>query len=83
MLIFLSQFLYFCFRFSSLDVALWSTNGTEVDVFLKKDAVDGVRQVLKDNQIGYTVLIDDMQKQIENENPPQEEIEALQNRNGM
>lgn len=64
-------------------MALWSTNGTEVDVFLKKDAVDGVRQVLKDNQIGYTVLIDDMQKQIENENPPQEEIEELQNRNGM
>lgn len=64
-------------------MALWSTNGSEVDVFMKKDAVDGVRQVLTDNKIGYTVLIADMQKQIETENPPQEEIEALQNRNGM
>lgn len=50
---------------------------------MKKDAVDGVRQVLTDNKIGYTVLIADMQRQIETENPPQEEIEALQNRNGM
>lgn len=65
-------------------MALWSiNNATEVDMFLKKSAVDGVRQVLKENNIQYTVLVEDMQRQIEQENPPQSEIEQLQNRNGM
>lgn len=50
---------------------------------MKKSAIDGVRKVLEDNHIRYSVLVDDMQKQIEQENPPQFEIEALQNRNGM
>lgn len=65
------------------DVAFWSSNGTEVDMFLKRSAVDGVRGVLDANNIRYSILIEDMQKQIERENPPIEEIEALQNRNGM
>lgn len=65
-----------------VDIALWSTNGSEVDVFLKKSQIDDVRQVLNDNHIHYSVLIEDMQTQIEKENPPQHEIEALQNRNG-
>lgn len=77
------MYFIYVFRYFYLDVALWSTNGTEVDVFLKKSAVDGVRQVLKENNIPYSVLIEDMQTQIEHENPPIEEIEALQNRNGM
>lgn len=64
-------------------MALWSSNGTDVDVFVKKSAVDGVRQVLNENNIRYTILIDDMQRQIEQENPSQNEIEELQNRNGM
>lgn len=64
-------------------MALWSINGTEVDMFLKQSAVEGVRQVLKENDIPYTVLVADMQRQIEEENPPQSEIEQLQNRNGM
>ena len=64
-------------------MALWSINGTEVDMFVKKSAVEGVRQVLKENNIPYTVLVEDMQKQSESENPPQSEIELLQNRNGM
>lgn len=52
-------------------------------MFLKQSAVEGVRQVLKENDIPYTVLVADMQRQIEEENPPQSEIEQLQNRNGM
>lgn len=66
-----------------IDVALWSINGTEVDMFLKQSAVEGVRQVLSENNIAYTVLVADMQRHIEEENPPQSEIELLQNRNGM
>lgn len=52
-------------------------------MFIKKPVVDDVRKVLQEHNINYTVLVDDMQRQIETENPPQSEIEALQNRNGM
>lgn len=52
-------------------------------MFVRKSAVEGVRRVLKEHDIPYTVLVDDMQRQIEEENPPQSEIEQLQNRNGM
>lgn len=69
--------------FRITDVSLWSINGTEVDVFVRKSAVQGVRQVLKENNIPYKILVEDMQRQIEDENPPQSEIEQLQNRNGM
>lgn len=64
-------------------MALWSTNGTEVDVFVKKSVIDDVRKVLQNHNVNYTILIEDMQRQIEIENPPQEQIEELQNRNGM
>lgn len=66
-----------------IDISLWSINGTEVDMFVRKSAVEGVTQILKENNIRYTVLVADMQRQIEEENPPQSEIEQLQNRNGM
>lgn len=52
-------------------------------MFVRRSAVEGVTQVLKENNIRYTVLVEDMQRQIEEENPPQSEIEQLQNRNGM
>lgn len=65
------------------DVSLWSINGTEIDMFVRRSAVEGVRQELKENNVPYTVLVEDMQRQIEEENPPQSEIEQLQNRNGM
>lgn len=52
-------------------------------MFVRKSAVEGVTQILKENNIRYTVLVADMQRQIEEENPPQSEIEQLQNRNGM
>lgn len=52
-------------------------------MFVRRSAVEGARQVLKENNIRYTVLVADMQRQIEEENPPQSEIELLQNRNGM
>lgn len=73
----------FCFELLFLkDVSLWSINGTEIDMFVRRPAVEGVTQVLKENNIRYTVLVEDMQRQIEEENPPQSEIEQLQNRNG-
>lgn len=52
-------------------------------MFVRRSAVEDAARVLKENNIRYTVLVADMQRQIEEENPPQSEIEQLQNRNGM
>lgn len=61
-----------------------SKNGTtaSVDVFLKKPSVIGARKLLDDAHVHYDVVIEDLQKAIETENPPKEEIEQLQNRKG-
>lgn len=61
-----------------------SKNGTtaSVDVFLKKPSVIGARKLLNDANVQYDVVIEDLQKAIETENPPKEEIEQLQNRKG-
>lgn len=59
-------------------------NGTSasVDVFLKQPSVIGARKLLDDAKVKYDVVIEDLQKAIETENPPKEEIEQLQNRKG-
>lgn len=38
--------------------------------------------MLSEANISYSILIEDLQKDIENENPPKEQIEMLQNRKG-
>lgn len=69
--------------FQIIDIALWSANSSAVDLFLKKPEIPEVSQRLKDANVRYSIVVDDYQKLIEQENPPKEEIEALQNRNGM
>lgn len=65
------------------DIALWNSNGSSVDVFLKKSAIDGgAGDFLRSTKVGYSIVINDMQKEIENENPPKAEIELLQDRKG-
>lgn len=71
----------FYFTFIS-DVAMWNVNETSVDLFLKRSAVDGAGQALQAANVSYSILINDVQKEIETENPPQEQIEQLQNRKG-
>lgn len=75
----------FCFFGSTnfTDFSIWGTNGSAIDVFLKKSQIDEVGQRLNEANIQYNIVVEDYQKEIEQENPPQEEIELLQNRNGM
>lgn len=61
---------------------MWNTNGSYVDLFLKEISVSGAGQLLRDANVPYSVLIENMQYEIENENPSKEEIEKLQNRQG-
>lgn len=67
----------------SADIAVWNSNGSTVDVFLKKSAIDnGAAEFLNKAAVRYSVVIENMQKEIDNENPPQDEIEQLQDRKG-
>lgn len=52
-------------------------------MFLEKSAVDDAAQTLREANIKFDVIIDDYQREIDNENPSLEEIEFYQNRNGM
>lgn len=52
-------------------------------MFLKKSAVDDAAQTLREANIKFDVIIEDYQREIDNENPSLEEIEFYQNRNGM
>lgn len=61
---------------------MWNVNETSVDLFLKRASVDGARVALQAANVTYSILINDVQKEIETENPPQEQIEQLQNRKG-
>lgn len=75
-------FCFLHFFHISIDFSIWGTNGSAIDVFLKKSQIDEVGQRLNEANIQYNVVVQDYQKEIEQENPPQEEIEQLQNRNG-
>ncbi|XP_047526068.1 carboxypeptidase B-like [Pieris napi] len=64
-------------------IATWSGNHSYVDVFVKPHAVENVTRAFKRENIEYDIIIDDLQKRIDEENPPldQNEIE-LQDRRG-
>lgn len=64
------------------DVALWNTNGTSVDLLLKQPAVSGAGQLMAAANVSYAVLIENLQADIEAENPPADVIQQLQNRKG-
>lgn len=61
---------------------MWNVNRTSVDMFLKKPVIMEARQLLDKANVTYEVIIDNLQNAIEEENPPKEVIEQLQNRKG-
>lgn len=63
-------------------MALWNTNGTSVDLLLKQPSLSAATRLMAAANVSYAVLIDDLQRDIEAENPPAEVIQQLQNRKG-
>lgn len=53
-----------------------------VDMFVKQAVVDDAREFLKKAQIPFEVIIEDVQDAIDTENPPLDEIDLWQNRDG-
>lgn len=67
---------------SSYDVAMWNLNQTCVDMFVKKAAVNDATRLLQSANIPFDVLIEDVQQAIDEENPPKDQLDLWQNRNG-
>ncbi|KAF5296418.1 hypothetical protein FQR65_LT01405 [Abscondita terminalis] len=64
-------------------VSNWARNGTFYDVFVKQKCVEQISQKLRENGIKYEVVSDNVQKWIDEENPPiNEDIDELQDRRG-
>lgn len=62
--------------------ALWNANGTSVDMLLKQPEVQGATKLLAGANVRYNVIIDDLQREIDEENPEPSVTEQLQFRQG-
>ncbi|KAJ8927855.1 hypothetical protein NQ314_019657 [Rhamnusium bicolor] len=49
---------------------MWGGNATSIDILVKPDSIDKVNAILAQENIKYEVTIDDLQKAIDEENPP-------------
>ncbi|XP_031621116.1 carboxypeptidase B-like [Contarinia nasturtii] len=52
---------------NEFDVSFWRTSNAAADMFLKKSVIESARQILNENNIEYSVRVEDMQKHIERE----------------
>lgn len=64
------------------EAAMWSLQSESVDMFLKKSLVDKAKSFLKSSNVNFDVIIADVQNAIDSENPPKDQLELWQNRNG-
>lgn len=62
---------------------MWGGDLMHIDVLVKNKSLDNVRNVLRNNQIKFDVIIDDIQKAIDEENPPISNDDELQIRQGI
>lgn len=53
-----------------LEITFWGGNLTTIDMVLKPEYVEEIRQLLSQEHIKYQVLFQDLQKAIDEENPP-------------
>lgn len=61
---------------------MWGGNATIIDILVRDSSVEKVKQKLEESKIRYEVIIEDLQKAIDEENPPIEESEDLDDRKG-
>lgn len=66
----------------NFQISMWNLQKGHVDVFVKQPVVKSAKQLLKNSNVPFEVVIDDLQKAIDEENPPKEQIVEWQVRNG-
>lgn len=64
------------------DGQVWRSIKQEIDYLVKSNSVEEAGEFIRATNLSHVVLIDNLQKIIEDENPPKEEIEKFQNRKG-
>lgn len=62
----------------------WASNTTSVDIYIKKDKIQEVKQALNNASMDFRILVEDVQQAIDEENPPQkfEELNEFSTRKG-
>lgn len=62
----------------------WASNTTSVDLFVKKDKLKEVKQSLSNASMDFRVLLEDVQRAIDEENPPltSDELNEFTSRKG-
>lgn len=83
--LFLFLFIYLLFFiFSQIVFSVWSGNDTTMDIMVRQDAIPRVSRILREKNVRYDVVINDLQKAIDEENPPlsEELMEELEGRKG-
>lgn len=60
------------FFYSFLDISMWGGNTTSIDILVKPNSLKKVDSILNEFNIQHEVLIEDLQKAIDEENPPEE-----------
>lgn len=64
-------------------ISTWGGNHSSVDILVKPEAIQNVTRVFKRDNIDFDIVIDDLQRRINEENPPLDANELeLQDRRG-
>lgn len=66
-------------------LSLWVGNDTAVDVMIRSEEISRVSRYLKQKELQYEVVIEDLQRAIDEENPSLsvQEMEELEGRKGL
>lgn len=66
-----------------LVIASWGGTESSIDVLIKPKVIENVTTILKSKEIPYSIMIEDLQQRINEENPPLDENDSeLQDRRG-
>lgn len=57
------------------DITMWGGNSTSVDILVKPKSLGKVDKSLRENEIKFDIVIQDLQRAIDEENPPVIELD--------
>lgn len=70
------------FQVSMWSLQMRSLNGSYVDMFVKSSVVKEAKEFLLKSRLPFEVVINNIQEAIDSENPPKDNSDLWQNRNG-
>lgn len=70
------------YQVSMWNLQMANESAPYVDMFVKRSVVDNAKSFLKKSDVPYEIVIADVQQVIDSQNPPFDDSELWQNRNG-